>query len=362
MAKFPPAVQWVLIAAVLAAGLLLPRWLKSRSEEDASQDSVQVDLRIPVRVETLTAARLEERLTATGSVLANEWVEIVSEIAGKVEAILFQEGAPVSAGTVLVRLDTSTLQAERDRARYRFERLERQEARRRKLLEDGLLSQEEYDFTVGELNVLGAELQLREALFDKATIRAPFQGVVGLRSVSLGNYVSSDTRVTTLQDIDPVKVEFSVPEAYARELATGSPIRFRVQGIDEPFAGTVYALEPSIDPQTRSLTLRARADNPDGLLLPGAFTEVELAVRQVEDALSVPSLAIVPELGGKKVYVLEEGRAEPRVVETGIRTETRVQITRGLEPGERVIVSNIQRLASGVEVAVVDEGSGAPGS
>ena len=97
-------------------------------------------------------------------------------------------------------------------------------------------------------------------------------------------------------------------------------------------------------------------------MLPGAFTEVELAVRQVEDALSVPSLAIVPELGGKKVYVLEEGRAEPRVVETGIRTETRVQITRGLEPGERVIVSNIQRLASGVEVAVVDEESGAPGS
>ena len=102
MAKIPPAVQWVLIAAVLVAGLLLPRWLKSRSEEAVPQGSAEVDLRIPVRVETLTAARLEERLTATGSVLANEWVEIVSEIAGKVEAILFQEGAPVSAGTVLV--------------------------------------------------------------------------------------------------------------------------------------------------------------------------------------------------------------------------------------------------------------------
>lgn len=362
MAKIPPVVHWVLIAAVLAAGLLLPRWLKSRSDEGAPQDSTQIEVRVPVRVETLAPGRLEERLNATGSVLANERVEIVSEIAGKVDAILFKEGAPVSAGTVLVRLDTATLEAERDRARYRHERLQRQEARQRKLVEDGLLSQEEYDFTVGELNVLGAELQLRKALLEKATIRAPFQGIVGLRAVSLGDYVSNDTRVTTLQDIDPVKVEFSVPEAYARELAAGTTIRFRVQGVEEPFEGTIYALDPAIDPQTRSLTLRARAANPDGLLLPGAFTEVELAVRQVDDALSVPSLAVVPELGGKKVYVLEEGRAEPRVVETGIRTETRVQITRGLEPGEQVIVSNIPRLARGVEVEVMEESAEATDS
>ena len=355
MAKIPPFVHWVLIAAVLAAGLLLPRWLKSRSEEAAPQDSVEVAFRVPVRVETLTPAKLEERLNATGSVLANERIEIVSEIAGKIDAILFQEGAPVSAGAVLVRLDTATLEAERDRARFRHERLERQEARQRKLMEDGLLSQEAYDFTVGELNVLSAELQLREALLEKATIRAPFQGIVGLRAVSLGDYVSNDTRVTTLQDIDPVKVEFSVPEAYARDLTTGDTIRFRVQGIEDPFEGEVYAIEPSIDPQTRSLTLRARAANPEGLLLPGAFTEVELAVREVEHALSVPSLAVVPELGGKKVYVLEDGRAEPRAVETGIRTENRVEITRGLEPGEQVIVSNIPRLARGVEVEVIED-------
>jgi membrane fusion protein (multidrug efflux system) len=362
MAKVPPVVHWVLIAAVLAVGLLLPRWLKSRGDGEALQEPVQLELRVPARVERVTAARLEERLAATGSIIANEKVDIVSEIAGKVEAILFEEGAPVGAGTVLVRLDTSTLAAERDRARFRYELLERQEARQRKLLEDGLLSHEEYDSTVGEMNALSAELQLRAAQLEKATIRAPFEGVVGLRWVSLGDYVSSDTRITTLQDIDPVKVEFSVPEAYARELAAGDSIQFRVQGVDEPFVGTIYAVEPSIDPQTRSLTLRARAANPDGLLLPGAFAEVELAVREIEDALSVPSLAVVPELGGKKVFVLQDGRAEPRVVETGIRTETRVQITRGLEPGEMVIVSNIPRLASGVEVEVVDEQAEEPGS
>lgn len=361
MAKIPRVVHWVLIAAILAAGLLLPKWLKSRSDDAAPQASVEVAFRVPVHVETLAPAKLEERLNTTGSVLANEWVEIVSEIAGKVDAILFQEGTAVSAGKVLVRLDTSTLEAERERARFRYELLQREEARQRQLLDDGLLSQQEYDFTVGEMNVLSAELQLRGAQFEKATIRAPFEGIVGLRSVSLGDYVSNDTRITTLQDIDPVKIEFSIPEAYARELAAGNTIRFRVQGIDEPFEGAVYAVEPSIDRQTRSLTLRARADNPDGQLLPGAFAEVELAVREVENALSVPSLAIVPELGGKKVFVLEEGRAEPRIIETGIRTETRVQITRGLEPGEQVIVSNIPRLARGIEVEVVEERAGEPG-
>ena len=362
MAKIPPFVHWALIAAVLVVGLLLPRWLKSRSEEAAPQEGVEVAFRVPVRVETLAPAKLEERLNATGSVLANERVEIVSEIAGKVDAILFEEGAKVGAGKVLVRLDTSTLEAERERARFRYELLQREEARQRQLLDDGLLSQQEYEFTVGEMNVLSAELQLRGAQLEKATIRAPFEGVVGLRSVSLGDYVSNDTRITTLQDIDPVKIEFSVPEAYARDLAAGNTIRFRVQGIDEPFEGAIYAAEPSIDPQTRSLTLRALAANPEGTLLPGAFAEVELAVRQVDNALSVPSLAVVPELGGTKVYVLEEGRAQPRAVETGIRTESRVQITQGLEAGEQVIVSNIPRLASGVEVEVVDRGPEASGS
>ena len=362
MAKIPPVVHWVLIAAVLAVGLLLPKWLKSRSQETAPQDSVEVAFRVPVRVETLAPAKLEERLNATGSVLANERIEIVSEISGKVDAILFEEGAKVSAGKVLVRLDTSTLEAERERARFRYELLQREEARQRQLLDDGLLSQQEYEFTVGEMNVLSAELQLRGAQLEKATIRAPFEGIVGLRSVSLGDYVSNDTRITTLQDIDPVKIEFSVPEAYARDLVVGNSIRFRVQGIDEPFEGRIYAAEPSIDPQTRSLTLRALADNPEGNLLPGAFAEVELAVRELEDALSVPSLAIVPELGGKKVDVLDEGRAEPRVVETGIRTETRVQITRGLEPGEQVIVSNIPRLARGIEVEVVEDSAEEPGA
>ena len=354
MNTYKKTLRWLLVVAVLATGLLLPRWLASRSRTEAPSQSQQQQIRIPVQVETVARSLLEQRLITTGTVLANEQVDIVSEIDGKVEEILFSEGSRVQKGSILIRLDTATLKAERDRALYRYERAQGQEGRQRRLHDDGLLSQEEYDFSLGELNVLRAELELRTAELAKAEIRAPFAGVVGLRAVSPGTFVSSQTRVTSLQDIDPVKIEFSVPESYAGDLSVDDTVYFSIQTVDQPVAGTVYAIEPAIDPESRSLTLRAKAPNPDRQLLPGAFAQVAIAVRQVPDAMSVPSIAVIPELGGKKVFVLQDGTAEPRIVETGIRTDTRVEITRGLETGEQVIVSNIPRLVRGVAVEEVD--------
>ncbi len=350
--------RWIGVAVVVVVGLAVPKWL-SMQRQPVAGPGPAVEERLQVRVETVTPGPLEERLVTSGTVRANEWVNIVTEVAGKIESIEFEEGAVVQEGSVLVRLDTSTLSAERDRARFRAELARRQEARQRELLNDGLISTEEYDSTVGELNVLEAELELRQAMLAKAEIRAPFSGVIGLRGVSPGAYVTSQTRLTTLQDIDPVKIEFSVPEAYARELALGDAVRFSIKGLQEEYQGQIYAIEPAIDPETRSLTLRAKAANPSGTLLPGAFAEVDVAIREVPDALSLPAVAVVPELGGKKVYLFADGVAETRIVETGIRTEDRVQITRGLEPGERVIVSNIARLRAGLPVE--SEPEAAPG-
>lgn len=355
MAKIPPALHWFLILVIVAAGLALPKWMGSRSKSAPATVGSVTEERLPVRVEEVQPGPLEELLVTTGTVLANEQIDLVSEVSGKVEEILFHEGSVVEAGAVLVKLDTSTLSAEWERARHRFELVQRQEARQQELLDEGLVSEEEYESTLSQLNVLQAELLLSEVELEKAEVRAPFSGIIGLRAVSPGSYVSSQTRLTTLQDIDPVKVEFSVPEAYARDLAVGDRVRFGIKGLDSEFLGRVYALEPAIDLETRSLTLRATAPNPEGTLLPGAFAEVRVAVREVSEALSVPAIAVVPELGGKKVFVLEEGLAQPRVVETGIRTETRVQITRGLAAGERVIVSNIPRLRAGIAVEVEEE-------
>jgi membrane fusion protein (multidrug efflux system) len=305
--------------------------------------------------------RLTESLTTTGTLRANEEVEIVSEISGKISAIYLEEGSPVAAGELLLKIDDSELVAERKRATHRVELAERAEARQLRLLDDGVISAENYDVTLGELNVLRAELQLIEAQLLKTEIRSPFSGIIGLRWVSPGSYLSSQTRIASLHDLDPIKLDFTVPERYSALMKVGDEISFVVEGIERAFPGTVYAIEPSVDASTRSLWMRATCPNEDGALVPGMFANVELAVRTVVDALTVPSIAIIPELGGKKVFVYREGRAEPRTVETGIRSENNVQVTSGLNEGDLVITSGILQMQPGLEVEL-EETAVEPGS
>jgi membrane fusion protein (multidrug efflux system) len=340
-------VLWLLVAVVAIGALLIPRLQSSRTDAAVAVAEVQ-----PLEVETLIVQphRLVERFSTVGTVRADEWVEIRSEISGILEKVSFDEGALVRKGQVLVQIDDDQLLAERDRAKYRVELAEVTEARQQSLLDQGLTSQEEYDLSLGQLNVLRSELRLAEARLDKTQVRAPFSGAIGLRAVSRGAALTPQMRIATLQKIDTVKLEFSIPESYARSLEIGGSVGFRIKGSPGAFEGTIYAIEPTVDRETRSLRARARCPNPDGALLPGAFADVELAVNTIEDALTVPSLAVIPELGSKKVFVVEDGMAQPRLIETGVRSESEVQIIRGLEPGDRVIVSAIQQLHSGVPV------------
>jgi membrane fusion protein (multidrug efflux system) len=307
---------------------------------------------VPVQVVAVQPQTLTERLSTTGTVRANEKVDLVAEIAGKVAAIHFREGRRVSSGELLLEIDDTQLRAERERAAYRLSLAERSEARQRRLLDEGLISQEEYDFALNELNVLKAELELAEGRLVKTRIEAPFGGVIGLRAVSVGSYLTPQTRIATLQDVDPVKIDFSVPEKYTGDLVAGATMLFRTRGSDDAHTGTIVAVEPLVDPDTRSLTVRAQSPNPDGALVPGAFADVEIVVRRIEGALAVPNRAVIPELGGKKVYVYDDGEARPRPVETGLRTAELVEVTQGLEPGDRVIVTAIQRLRAGLEVEI----------
>lgn len=348
------ALAYAAVAAVLVAGALVPRLLSSRSGDPAGPAAPAASA-VTVQVVTVAPQTLTERLSTTGTVRANENVELVAEIAGKVAAIHFREGRRVSAGQLLLEIDDTQLVAERERAAFRLSLAERSEERQRRLLDEGLVSQEEYDFALNELNVLKAELELVEARLVKTRIEAPFGGIIGLRAVSVGSYLTPQTRIATLQDVDPVKIDFSIPEKYAGQLGVGATMLFRTRGSDAEHTGTIVAVEPLVDLETRSLTVRAQSPNPDGSLFPGAFADVEIVVRRIEGALAVPSRAVIPELGGKKVYVYEEGEARPRAVETGLRTAELVEVTQGLEPQERVIVTAIQRLRPGLPVDIEAE-------
>ncbi len=339
----------LLIAVSIVALLAIPKFA-SRGDVATPAPAAETKRALRVAVLDIAPEHLTEKLSTTGTVRANEQVDLVSEIAGKIDNIVFREGSRVAAGQVLLEINDDALQAELERTAFRVQLAERREAQKKQLSDQGVISGEEYDLALNELNVLRSEQRLIEARLLKTKIRAPFSGVIGLRYVSLGSYLSPQTRIATLQDVDSVKIDFAVPEKYAVRMRRGGEIRFRVKGDEREFTGTIYAMEPRVDTDTRSLQLRAKSSNPDGALLPGAFADVEIVVTETDDALTVPAIAVIPELGGKKIYVLEDGKAQSRTVETGIRTADKVQITSGLAPGERVIVSAIQQLRPGLEV------------
>jgi membrane fusion protein (multidrug efflux system) len=355
-------VTFVVFGLVVAA-VAVPRWRASRSASQAAPAaSTSTEARpVPVVVEAARVTPLVESLSTTGSLRANEQIDLTSEISGQVAALRFQEGSAVAAGQVLLEIDASELEAQRARATYRLDLAQRREARQKQLLQDGLISAQEYDFARSDLEVLQAELALVAAQLDKTLVRAPFGGVVGLRYVSLGAYVTPQTRIASLQDLDPMKVDFSVPERYAQRVRVGQVVTLSVAGIEGRFEARIFAIEPAVEASTRSLTVRARMPNAANRLRPGAFADVEVVITEVPAALTVPSVAVIPELGGKKVLVVEDGVVASRPVETGIRTDTRIEVTAGLEAGDRVIVRGLQGLTAGTAVEATEATAQAPG-
>lgn len=302
-----------------------------------------------VNMEVIRAEQLGDRIATVGTVLPNEEVDLRSEISGKIEKIFFREGSTVRKGEVLVKIGDAELQAQLLRARYRQAIAEDQAERQRQLFAVQQTSQVEYDSAVNALNISRAEAQLIQAQLDKTEIRAPFAGLIGLRQVSEGSYLSPATPIAMLQDQRSVKVEFSVPEKYAGALEVGDEIHFAVQGVAQTFVGRVYALEAKIDQATRTLRLRALSPNPDGDLVPGAFAEIDIVLPERE-GLTIPGAALIPELKGHRVFLCVAGKAVSQSVVIGARTADRVEITKGVQAGDTLITSAILQLRSGMAV------------
>ena len=306
----------------------------------------------PLRVAAYTVARAPfvEIISSTGSLRAEESVELQAEINGKVVAINFTEGAHVQEGALLVKLNDADLRATKERALQRRQLATLRERRLAQLVKDGVARQEEYDISLSELQVQNAEIALADAQIAKTEIRAPFAGVVGLRYVSAGAFVTAATRVATLQRLERLKIDFSIPEKYATRIKIGSPITFSITGADRKFVGQIYAFDPRIDSSTRSILLRAIVPNIEDRLLPGTFANVEFSISQVDDAILVPAVAVIPGLTEKNVFVVQDGKALRRAVETGTRTASQVHILTGLRPGDVVITSGLQQMREGLPV------------
>lgn len=359
MNKLTVGVIAVLAAAILFFTLLLPR-ISGGGDQGAGTVSAQSapqqqnDRRLAVRAVVMETQTFENRINSTGTVVADESVTLQSEVAGRVTGIHFTEGELVREGRLLVKINDADLQAELRRAEYRRNLAEIREQRFASLLERNATSQQEYDTVLNELMVIQAEIDLINARIAQTEIRAPFDGIIGLRAISPGSYITPQSYITEIQKVNRVKVDFSVPERFSGMVVHGQSFRFNRQGSENTYDGEVYAIQPRIEPDTRTLRLRGIADNTDNVLLPGAFVEVNLALRAIDAALMAPSEAIIPEMGGQSVFVYRNGKAERRRVEIGVRTDRRVHVTEGLAPGDTLLTTGMLQLRPGMDVRIAE--------
>src|SRR5258708_517003 len=234
-----------------------------------------------VNTHTVRPAPLAEAVAGAGRVRDEEGVDVLTESNGRVVSINFAEGAHVHKGDLLVKLNDADLRATLQRAVLRRELAEIHERRFAKLLGTGSVKQDDYDNAINDLNIQRTEIAIIEAQIAKTEVRAPFDGVIGLRFVSEGAFVNATSRIATLQNLDQLKVDFSVPEKYASRMRPGASITFTVPGGDHRFPGKIYAIDPKIDSATRTVLLRAVSPNPDERLLPGGFANVEVTLAEI---------------------------------------------------------------------------------
>ena len=298
--------------------------------------------------------RLERIINATGSLLANESVQISPERAGKLVHLEVRESSFVKKGALLAKIDDQELQAQLNKLEVQ-ERMAAKDVERSKALRAiEAVPQEELERLQNAWEQIQADIALTKIQIEKSQIRAPFAGLLGLRNVSLGAYLSPNESIIELQQINPLKLEFDVPEKYMRDIATGQKVSFDIVGFENPFEATIYAASIDVNPSTRSFKVRARCANPGRKLKPGNFAKVEVITGVNAEAIMLPSDAVIPVIDGQKVMVAKSGKVEERMVETGSRRGIMIEIQSGVLVGDTVIVTGLLALSSGMDIEISD--------
>ncbi len=314
---------------------------------------------VPVEIALVRLATVTDAVETVGSLVANESVVMSPELGGRVEAIEFDEGEPVEKGQALIILDDDIYQAELAQAKASLELSRTNYQRAQKLLRRSAGSVSARDEALAQQRLHEATLALAQARLEKRTIKAPFGGTVGLRTISVGDYVQPGQDLITLVDADPVKVDFRIPEAFLPSVRTGQTIEVKLDAYPgQVFEGTVYAISPVVDVNGRSLLLRARIPNPDGYLKPGQFARVDLIFDLREDALLVPEEALVPRGDERFVFRVVDGKAVMTRVQIGDRIGDDVEIISGLNEGDRVVTAGQLKISDGAAVRPVGDRQG----
>lgn len=297
----------------------------------------------PVQAEAFVVKTksLSENLEIPGTLLPFEVTEIRAEISGRVVALNIPEGSFVQKGALLVKLFDSDLQAQLKKLEVQLQIAQKTAERQKQLLEIQGISQQEYDLSELQVSNLKADIDLTKVNISKTEIRAPFAGRIGLRNISNGAYVSPTTLLTTISQVNQLKLEFTVPEKYSEAMRKGRQVSFTIAGTDTRFNAAVLATESNIEATTRTLKVRAVVQGTHNLLVPGAFAKVALQLGKNDHSLIVPSQAVIPQARNKSVIVYKDGKVNFTVISTGIRDSSYVQVLDGVKEGDTVITTGL---------------------
>lgn len=344
----------VVVLLLIVAALAWPKVAPLFNQEAVAETAPSVARQLPA-VETLKLepAPFESKLTFNGSLVADNAIDLKSELRGKITKIAFEDGQRVEAGDLIVKIDSGELAAELSSIREQLALATTNAERLKSLFASGSVTASEHDDALSRQEVLKAEQRRLSLRLEKSSIVAPFAGTLGLREVSLGDLIEADTLITTLQTVDKLKVDFNVPERYQTQLQVGTPVTVWVAGHEEPFKAVVRALSPRVDTTTRTVRVRADVAQDARQLRPGNYARVELVSRD-EAALLVPSVAVLQSLEAVSVFTVRDGVVVRKEVTTGLRSANQVQILQGLKAGEEVITSGVQSVREGQRVTVLN--------
>lgn len=298
------------------------------------------------------ATSVSEAVEVPGSLLPFEETQLRAEVGGRIIDININEGSVVQKGAVLIKLFDADLQAQLKKLQVQLQIAEKTEERNKELLKINGISQQEYDLSNLGVENLKADIQSTEIAISKTSIRAPYTGQVGLRNFSLGSFVSPSDVITTIRQVDQLKLEFSIPEKYARQIQKGHVVKFRVDGGEKEHQAVVMATESSVEQSTRTLKIRAVVSGKDRELVPGIFARINLQLGMSEDAMLVPTQAVIPTARNKQVILLRRDSAVFKVVETGVRDSAYVQVVTGLNVGDTVITTGLMAIRPNAKVKI----------
>lgn len=354
----------ILIPLLLVGGYLVNKFLLNQSDIPSELPAKATAAKgggqggssraIPVTVSLAKSEQIIDGIRAQGSLMPNEEIDVASEIAGKINSINFNEGSPVQKGDLLVKVNDDDLQAQAKRYEFQEQNLRKKLERQRVLLEKEAISGEMFDQIQTEYNVLLADIEVLKVKIDRCRIKAPFSGTIGFRSVSDGSYIQVGSKIARLVDNNTLKLEFSIPEKYTELPLVGTTIYFSTKASDERHTSRIYAMEPKLEANTRTIILRGLYNNATDRLKPGMSISVTIPTSALSTTLMIPTEAIIPAMDSKSVWVVRDGKPVLTVVETGTRLESKIEVTKGLIEGDSVIVTGLMQLREGASINVTN--------